>query len=110
MEENASAGGVSDGKPMSIFALMVQLERQGVLDLKLSCHKVQRPPAVVRGEDEDRSDAIKHMTSFWYILGNNNMLVHLVSSNHPSNIGWPTLPGWSSFMRRFPFSSQILSK
>lgn len=67
LEESTSAGGVSDGKPMSIYALMVQLERQGVLDLKLSCHNVQRPPSVVRGEDEDRSDAIKHITcfSFW---------------------------------------------
>ena len=57
LEESTSAGGVIDSKPMSVFDLMIQMEKQGHLNLKLSGHTCQRPPAVVRGEDQDRTNA-----------------------------------------------------
>lgn len=53
MEETTS-GGVTDSKPMSVYEVVVQLERRGVLDSKLSGHEVSRPAAVQRGEEQDR--------------------------------------------------------
>ena len=52
LEETGSSG-VSDSSPMTLYALLTMLEKRGVLDAKLTGHKVERPPEVVRGEASD---------------------------------------------------------
>lgn len=52
--EETVANGVADSPPMSLFDLMISLEKQGVLDTKLSGHTLSRPPSVQRGDESDR--------------------------------------------------------
>lgn len=52
LEEQTSQG-AADSQPMSLYALMVSMEKKGHLDTKLTGHLVDRPPAVKRGEDRD---------------------------------------------------------
>lgn len=56
--EEQGTQGASDGPPSSLFTLIVQLEKRGLLDLKLTGHKIDRPPDVKRGESADRIDVI----------------------------------------------------
>ena len=53
LEETTSQGPV-DSQPMSVFQMMVSFEKKGVLDLKVTGHLVDRPPAVKRGEESDK--------------------------------------------------------
>ena len=63
--EEQGTQGASDGPPSSLFTLIVQLEKRGLLDLKLTGHKIDRPPDVKRGESADRIDVI-HETCLLY--------------------------------------------
>lgn len=53
MEEQTSSGNV-DSSPTTLFDLLVSLEKRGVLDLKVTGHRVDRPSDVKRGESMDR--------------------------------------------------------
>ncbi|CAK9025766.1 unnamed protein product, partial [Durusdinium trenchii] len=52
LEETGSRG-AADSDAMTIFDLIVMLEKRGLVDLTLTGHKFERPPAVKRGESED---------------------------------------------------------
>ena len=54
MLEEQSSQGPSDTAPMSIYELVVSMEKKGILDLKLTGHGFDRPAAVKRGEERDR--------------------------------------------------------
>ena len=59
MLEEQGSQGISDSKPMSIFQMLIMLEKRGMLDMRLSCHKAERPASVQRGEAAD-SITIEH--------------------------------------------------
>lgn len=51
--EESGPNGNSDSNPMTLYALLTTLEKRGVLDSKLTGHKVSRPAEVQRGEAPD---------------------------------------------------------
>jgi len=52
--EETTGNGVSDSPPISVYDLIVKMETQGNLDLKVSGHTLSRPVAVQRGTESDR--------------------------------------------------------
>ena len=52
--EESSDKGSTDSPPMPLKQLMLNMERQGILDLSVTGHSVSRPPSVLRGEEADR--------------------------------------------------------
>ena len=53
MLEEQSAHGLVDNGPMTLYQMLVAMEKQGHMDLVLTGHSVQRPAAVARGEESD---------------------------------------------------------
>ncbi|CAK9077334.1 unnamed protein product [Durusdinium trenchii] len=56
-----SPQGLRDIGPMTVYKLLVSFEKRGILDLKLTGHSAERPPAVQRGEQHD-SIVVSHST------------------------------------------------
>lgn len=54
-EQSAEKGVPSDSAPMPIKNLLIQMEKRGFMDTVVTAHKVERPAAVMRGEESDRS-------------------------------------------------------
>lgn len=52
--EEQTARGPTDGSPTTLYDIVVKLEKQGCLDLKVTGHTISRPPSVQRGEESDR--------------------------------------------------------
>ncbi|CAK8992499.1 Uncharacterized protein SCF082_LOCUS3131, partial [Durusdinium trenchii] len=46
--------GTQDTAPMTIYHMIHSFEKRGILDLKVTGHSIERPPAVRRGEEADR--------------------------------------------------------
>ena len=57
LEEQTSQG-PADSNPMTLFELVLMLERKGILDTKITGHGVDRPPSVKRGEETDRLEVV----------------------------------------------------
>lgn len=54
LEETSSENKTSDSAPMTLFDLIVLLEKRGIFDATVSCHSCERPASVQRGDESDR--------------------------------------------------------
>lgn len=52
--EETTSQGTQDTAPMTIYHMIHSFEKRGILDLKVTGHSIERPPAVRRGEEADR--------------------------------------------------------
>ena len=52
--EEQSSQGTTDSPPMTLFDLIIKLEKAGHLDTTSCGHQISRPPTVARGEETDR--------------------------------------------------------
>lgn len=52
--EEQSPQGLVDIGPFTVYKMFVGFEKKGMMDLKLTGHGFNRPPAVQRGEESDR--------------------------------------------------------
>ena len=64
LEEQTSQG-PADSNPMTLFELVLMLERKGILDTKITGHGVDRPPSVKRGEETDRLEVVHESYSLF---------------------------------------------
>eukprot|EP00438_Fugacium_kawagutii_P020088 Skav200150 [mRNA] locus=scaffold2013:409300:426011:+ [translate_table: standard] len=64
LEEQTSQGS-ADTNPMSVFDLIVSMEKKGILDCKLTGHTTDRPAAVRRGEERDRIEVVHQSFSLF---------------------------------------------
>ncbi|CAK9067064.1 Uncharacterized protein SCF082_LOCUS34017, partial [Durusdinium trenchii] len=97
LEETGSRG-AADSDAMTIFDLIVMLEKRGLVDLTLTGHKFERPPAVKRGESED-SMVFNH-EAFSVYKPNPVQQKNVKSSNVAGFLQYQTLT--KSRMRHFP--------
>lgn len=95
LEEQQSQG-PSDSMPMSLYALYVMLEKQGVMDSSVTGHDVDRPPEVKRGEASD--DLVVAHKSYSVYRPNPVQLKNVKSSNLGSFLGHKTL-GKSQYLQ-----------
>ena len=63
--EEQTSQGPADSNPMTLFELVLMLERKGILDTKITGHGVDRPPSVKRGEETDRLEVVHESYSLF---------------------------------------------
>ena len=87
--EETTSQGPADSQPMSVFQMMVSFEKKGVLDLKVTGHSVDRPPAVKRGEESDKVE-VQHQ-SFSVFKPNTVTAKNCKSTNVAGLLGFKAL-------------------